>query len=38
VNVAAFVGEDWVEEKEVTIGPVESLVNEIVRVLVNVGR
>jgi hypothetical protein len=38
VNVAAFVGEDWVDEKELTVGAVESLVNEIVRVLVNVGR
>jgi hypothetical protein len=38
VNVAAFVGEDWVDEKELTVGAVESLVNAIVRVEVNLGR
>ena len=30
VNVAAFVGEDWVDEKELTVGAVESLVKVIV--------
>jgi hypothetical protein len=38
VNVAAFVGEDWVDEKELTVGATESLEKVIVRVEVNLGK